>query len=482
MEGVVWAGTQALVAKVAAFGGQLLLAWLLLPEEFGVAGMASSLAAIVTILQGGGIRAVLIKRQRNMDLWARPAFWLAATLGVAAAIILAMVVPLLACFYDEPRLADLGPVLALGALVDALAVVPNARLQAALKFRLLGAMAILTAIAQALLAVILAARGFGSLSLVMPKVMVATGLIVPLLRLSGGGYGWAPRTKNWRHILADSRWQVVAALLFVTTTQVPYFALAKLAGAAAVGVYAFSSNLTTQVIALFTAQLDVVLFPSLARMADDSRRQWRAFVDATRVLTLVVLGISGLQFVVAEPAIRLLFGGRWDAAIETVKILSMSNAVLAAAIPTGSAMLARGRFRLYAAFAACALALGAMACLFGWQFTQAPLGIVAGAAVYQVVVSLVGWFLTARACGGEFTGVLRAVGVPIILTLMVALAADRIVARLALPGLVDAIMAGIGIFGGLWAVAIWVFWRGGVTDVKTQLQGAVGEWLKRRIS
>src|SRR5262249_48975745 len=90
---------QSLAGKAIAAVGQVILAWYLRPEEFGIVGLAYTVSVFVGLLQQSGLREILIRRSRTFDKWANIAFWMSLATGFGAALLMYFVAPLAATLY-----------------------------------------------------------------------------------------------------------------------------------------------------------------------------------------------------------------------------------------------------------------------------------------------------------------------------------------------------------------------------------------------
>src|SRR5687767_7719447 len=103
--------------------GQVILARLLLPEAWGMIGMAYSVTAFAGLIQQAGIREILIQRQSHFGRWANPAFWMSLTLGCLGALVMVILAPVAAWMYEDSRLIWLILILAISAPFSGLDIV-----------------------------------------------------------------------------------------------------------------------------------------------------------------------------------------------------------------------------------------------------------------------------------------------------------------------------------------------------------------------
>src|SRR5437667_310928 len=62
-------------SKVVTILGQYALSWILVGADFGYIGLAMMVWAFGALIGAAGVREVLIRRWREFDHWATPAFW-----------------------------------------------------------------------------------------------------------------------------------------------------------------------------------------------------------------------------------------------------------------------------------------------------------------------------------------------------------------------------------------------------------------------
>src|SRR4026207_815271 len=99
ISGAAFLTAQVITGKVATFIGQLILSWILQPEDFGLVGLTYSLAAFSGILQSVGLGGFLVRRRR-FGLWVEPAIWLALCLAGCSVLIMMTAGPIGARLYN----------------------------------------------------------------------------------------------------------------------------------------------------------------------------------------------------------------------------------------------------------------------------------------------------------------------------------------------------------------------------------------------
>jgi O-antigen/teichoic acid export membrane protein len=401
--GVALLSAKTLIVKVVSVAGQLALAALLTPEDFGLVGLAFSLVAFAAVTRQLGIRETLIHQQGRIRRWSNAAIWFAATLGVASAVLLTMLGPLAAAAWNEPDLIPLVWILAAALPFQTINPALEAHLEVRMRFKEITLIGLVAEITRILLAVALAALGFGAVSFILPRLIVAVGQMIALLRLVRPRLRRSPQTRRWPVFASASGLFFIATLAEIGILQLDYVLLGFVATTAQVGFYFFAFNQSTQIVQLFLMNLVRVLMPGLAAMRNNPQAQVAAFMRTLGLLRLVVVPLGVLQAVVAEPFLRLIFQDRWADAIPLLQILSLAAPFVALAGPASSLFLAQNRLAAYSTIRVLGLA-AFLACIgTGAYLTQhahaATIGVAAGVLVFRAVFNPIACWVACRQGG-----------------------------------------------------------------------------------
>src|SRR5690606_6060874 len=123
------------------------LARLLFPEDFGLLGMA---VVVTTILRafvemGMGAALIQIKEEEFTDNYLNTAFWSGLGMNILLYLLIAFVIgPLVADFYNEPKLINIFPVLSLNIIINSFNMVQLVRLTRQMDFKKLAIVGIVS--------------------------------------------------------------------------------------------------------------------------------------------------------------------------------------------------------------------------------------------------------------------------------------------------------------------------------------------------
>jgi O-antigen/teichoic acid export membrane protein len=111
------------------------------------------------------------------------------------------------------------------------------------------------------------------------------------------------------------------------------------------GLYYWGFSMSAQAVFLLVTNLQGILFPAFASMGESVERQRTAFEQTTAVLTLVVVPITCLQVLLAQPVVALLFQPRWLPAVPVIQWLSVGMLTQPLNVVGVAILMARGEYR-----------------------------------------------------------------------------------------------------------------------------------------
>lgn len=344
--GVMWVAAQAGATRVVTLVQQVALTWLLSKSDFGVIALAYTVTTLINLMANPGIDAVLVQRLRRFHLWATPALWLGLTMGVVGAILMLVAAPIAAWVYEQPQLIGLIAVLAISLPLQALQIVPKARLRTQMRFKAVVMLGLVNSLLIAVLTVAFAYFGMGAYSFVVPVPIAAAIVSFANWRMARPPIRKRAEFSRWKYLFGNGLTVGATQLLHAFINQADYMALG-IAGLsdAEIGVYMFAFNIAIQPLRLISSNVPVVLFPGLSHLANEPEKQARAALRAMRLLMMVTAPVCMLQILTAEPLFRLACPPEWLESVLPCQILTVGLMINAAAWPANSLLLAQGRFR-----------------------------------------------------------------------------------------------------------------------------------------
>jgi PST family polysaccharide transporter len=306
-------------------GGQIVLAWFLSRQDFGFISLAYTITCFSGLLLGAGLRDILVQQHAKFDQNENPAFWLNLLLGLATASIMVIVAPFAAVFYHEPRVVGLVMVLAANALVNSLYMVPDVKLSACLRFRLIASIGFAVNLITILSSIIFAMLGFGAYSFVLPLLLGSVAKLVFVWIQSPIRVKRRMEVERWKDFIGDSGILIAATFFLMIAAQGDYVLLGRFQSRETSGVYYWAFNLSLQTFQVIVLNVGIVLFPILAKLRGEDTRLLRAFLGSSEMLAFLAIPAIILQAVCSNAGIHLAFAAKWFPGIPILVILSMGS-------------------------------------------------------------------------------------------------------------------------------------------------------------
>lgn len=341
--GVVWSLSGRVLTQGIRFGVFVVLARLLLPEQFGLFGMVVVFTGFAALFVDVGLGSAIVQRATIDERALSTAFWMNGAAGAAVGLLAAAFAPAIAAFYQEPRLALLVYGLSPTFLLNGLAVVPRGLLARRLEFRQLAAVNVVSAVVAAIVAITAAAAGAGAFSL---AAYVITEFAVASL-LAWTASGWRPSTV-FDSAEVRSLWSFGGHLMGFNVVNywgrnVDDLLVGRVLGATALGFYARAYELMLLPITEVSAVVGNAIFPILARMQDDLRRLRRIYLRANRLIAFVTFPAMAGLAVSAPSFVQVILGPGWEPVIPLLQILTVAGLVQSVGTTTGWIYKTTGR-------------------------------------------------------------------------------------------------------------------------------------------
>ena len=345
--GAAWMILLRLTERGIGFVSTLILARVLVPADFGLVAMATSLLAAVDLLSAFSFDLALIQNQSATRHHYDTAWTFGVIFGAVKAVGLCLLAAPAAVFFSEPRLEGLVYALALYALIEGFDNIGIVAFQKDLELhkefwfgltkKLVG-FAVTISFAFWL-------RSYWAL-----MIGIVCGGVTRLL-LSFLLHPFRPRfgLQGARDLFHFSKWLLLNNFLIFVNNRGTDFVVGKLAGARALGLYSVSYEIANLPTTELVWPIQRAVFPGYARMANDLPQLRQAFVQVIGLVALFTVPAGVLIALVADPLVQVLLGSKWSDAATLIEVLAIFGVVRSLHGPTGSIYLALGKTGFVAA-------------------------------------------------------------------------------------------------------------------------------------
>jgi PST family polysaccharide transporter len=382
--GFAWLFVQGGGARIIGFFAQMLLARLLSPADFGEIALVTAVAAVIATLVGFGVDEVVLSRSRKFHVWVAPAFWISLCFSVLGTATLLAVAPMAARLCRSPNVFGLLAILGLSLPLGALATVPKAYLRSHLRFRFVSTYATVELIGTQLMTILLAWRGFGAFSFVIPTPLAALVRTIVFWQVAQPPVNWRLRWWHVRTLLRSGSNVFGRKLVTSLRENGDYLLLGLLASKADAGLYFMAFRLAAVPVYTLASSMNDVLFPVLAKLRGEPARQRAAALSVSRAIALGVIPLSFLSAAVSPLLLRLFFGEKWAGAAVMLSILTVGLAFDVIPCVVSALLTANGKFRAQWKWSIAAIPFFFLSIAIGCAFGGA-VGVAVGVAVFFIV-------------------------------------------------------------------------------------------------
>ena len=324
----------------------VILARVLVPADFGLVAMATSLIAILELFSAFGVDVALIQRPNAVREHFDTAWTLNGLAGVTVACAMLVFAWPLSWFYNEPRLVAMVCVLAIGSVLQGwenIGVVAfRKEMNFQREFRYLMIKRFIAFCIGVTLALVL--RNYWALVISMIAGRAVGVTLSYYLHPYRPKLSLAAATE----FLHFSKWLVVQNMLFFLRERAPDFILGKVSGPHAVGIMNVSTEIASMPGTELIAPINRAALPGYSKLRDDPAALRREYLAVASLVTLVVTPVVAGIGVVASIVVALLLGPKWHEAaiiINLMAFLGITNVFLGTA---HAPLLAMGRPSVFA--------------------------------------------------------------------------------------------------------------------------------------
>jgi O-antigen/teichoic acid export membrane protein len=296
---------------IAQLLGMVILARLLSPSDFGVVAMAWLVTGFAAIFRDFGTVRAVIQRRELPSALLDSVFWLNVGFGLAVAILIALLAPVIAVAMREPQLTGVLWLLALAFPIGSLGLVQQGLLERASRFRSVALIECCATFAGLATGVLAALGGWGVYSLVSQAIVVWIVVTAGLWAASTWRPAWRCSLALIREIAGFSGNLAGSHIFNYFARNMDTVLIGRFLGATELGYYNLAYRLMMWPLQNISWVAGRAFFPALSRLQDDKPRLRLAYVRAAAAVFLATAPLTLGLFVLREPFVLAVMGERW---------------------------------------------------------------------------------------------------------------------------------------------------------------------------
>ena len=310
-KGIFWSAVDKFAVQFGQFVVSILLARVLMPEDFGLIGMLAIFIALSQTFIESGLGVGLIQRQDSTDIDFSTVF--VFNLGISSFfyLLLFLSAPFITSFFNQPQLTDLVRVLGLNLLIIALAIVQRTKLTIAIDFKSIAKSNVIGMVVGGVFGVIAARNGYGVWALVIQTLLGSLATSVSLWVFSNWSPSIAFSKKSFKLLFGYGSKLLIAGLYAQILNNVYNICLGKFYPTASLGYYTRAKSFADLSAGTVVSIIQQATFPILTAVQDDKEKLVSIYSRLIRMSAFIIIPLMTLIALLAKPIVILLLTEKW---------------------------------------------------------------------------------------------------------------------------------------------------------------------------
>lgn len=344
----------------------LVLARILVPEDFGIVAMASLIVAFTSIIFDLGVNVAIIQRKDPSPNYYNTAWTLRLIQASCVAIALSALAPFAADYYHDYRVTDVIRVMSLTIVVSSLENIGIINFQKDLNFSEDAKF-------------ILFKRMVGFITTIIMTLVLSNywgmilGSLCGTIFSSCRSYWIHPmRPKlclsELREIFSISQWVLVKNISQYLDRNAHIFIVGGMGSTSVTGGYTLASEISDIPGTDLLAPINRVLFPAFAKARSDMAELTRLLVTAQSIQVMITFPTCVGFVMTAHEFVPIALGEKWMFIIPFIQILALSNIVQSISSSANYVLTVVGQIRLLALSSWIQIGLFGAGILIAWKY------------------------------------------------------------------------------------------------------------------
>lgn len=323
LKGFKWSFLNKIVTQSLLFTFSVILARILEPNDYGMFAMITVFSNFGMLFKDFGFGQALIYKKDNTKQELDSVYTFNIFIGLILTLVFFLLAPVIADFYQQPKLKDLTKAISAIFLIQSFGLVNFIQLKKKIDFKRLAIIENTSLLSSAIITVILAYYGFGVWSLAMRSIMNITFRTVMLILVSD----YKPTFQYDFKVIKDF-WKYsfnVSANGFLTywMRNLDNLMIGKIIGQGALGLYSMAYQIMLLPIRNISNVIKDVLFPSFASINNDINRIRQVYLKVIQSIALITFPLLAGIAIMSDSFVYIVLGDKWEAIIPLLTLLAL---------------------------------------------------------------------------------------------------------------------------------------------------------------
>lgn len=311
-KGLFWSSVERFSNQGMSFFFSVILARLLSPSDYGIIAMVTIFFAVAQSFVDSGFSNALVRKTDRREEDLSTCFYFNIGVGIVAYIVLFLIAPFIADFYNQQILSPIIRITGLGVVLNSLCVVQQALFTIKIDFKSQAKVTLSATIISGIVGVVLAYQGYGVWALVWQGVVLSLVRMGLLWLMSK----WRPTTgfskSSFNYLFGYGSKLLASGLLDTIYNNIYPIVIGKFYTPAQLGNYSRALSFAQLPSSNITSILQRVTFPVLSTIQDDIPRLQANYRRLLKLSAFIVFPLMMGLAAVAFPMIRIVLTPKWE--------------------------------------------------------------------------------------------------------------------------------------------------------------------------
>lgn len=320
---VIWSGVDKVAGYVVHFAIQVVLARLLMPDDYTVVAMLAIFFAISQAFIDSGFATTLIQRKNCTESDYNSVFYFNIAISVLFYAILFVCAPLIESFYHFPNLAKVTRIYAFTLVISSIGMVNRVILTKELKFKKIAIVSLAASLLSAVPAIVMAYNGYGYWALVFQNIVSASISVMMYFYYSR----WFPKLifsfESLRSLAPFGLRILVVYIFHAIYNNIYSLLIGKRYAPQELGYFDRGKTLAGTGSIGFSDFFTRALYPIQSKQQDNKEFLEDSYNRSFSIASVVIVPICVFLCVFSVESIYTLFGEQWLNCSKILAILSI---------------------------------------------------------------------------------------------------------------------------------------------------------------
>lgn len=324
VNGFIWIASGAGIEAILKIIVLAVMARLITPEEFGIAGAALIVIGFSQLITQLGVGPAIVQRKELLDVHIYTGFSLSVFMGFCFTLLLYFTAEIISNFFGMNELTPILKVLALVFIIESLAVISQSLVQRNMRFKLMSTISAMSFfIGYGIVGIVLSFLDFGVWALIYAHIAQTIIRSISIVIVQKHTVKLKFDIKAFKELIYFGGGFTIARIANYFAGQGDNIVIGRSLGASSLGVYGRAYQFIVMPVTLIGTALDKVLFPIMAKIQNDKKQLENIFIKGINGFSIITFPLSVFVIILAPEIVHFVLGNNWTEVIVPFQILSL---------------------------------------------------------------------------------------------------------------------------------------------------------------